>query len=144
MPATNRASQPTPTIINPNTSTQVSGDLYSSIGEVADKLERQALKHKEKLHNHKQRRGPRDPEVAAAIGANAGLDDGVVASSSESTEGVERVTEIHGKPMTVEEAAMEMESGDHDVLVFRDALNERVSVICRRRNGDLLVVEPDA
>lgn len=46
------------------------GDLYASIGEVVDKLERQALKHKEKMRHHKQRRGPRDPEVAATIEAN--------------------------------------------------------------------------
>ena len=49
---------------------QETGDLYASIREVADKLERQALKHKEKIHGHKHRHGPRDPEVAATIEAN--------------------------------------------------------------------------
>jgi putative sigma-54 modulation protein len=52
------------------TSHQETGDLYASIREVADKLERQALKHKEKIQNHKHRHGPRDPEVAATIEAN--------------------------------------------------------------------------
>ena len=50
------------------------GDLYASIGEVVDKLERQAQKHKEKRHDHKHRRGPRDPEIAAAIEANVTRD----------------------------------------------------------------------
>ena len=50
-------------------------DLYASINEVADKLERQALKHKEKLQQHKQRRTPRQPTVAAAIEANAAPDE---------------------------------------------------------------------
>jgi putative sigma-54 modulation protein len=49
---------------------QETGDLYASIREVADKLERQALKHKENIQNHKHRHGPRDPEVAATIEAN--------------------------------------------------------------------------
>jgi putative sigma-54 modulation protein len=49
---------------------QETDDLYASIREVADKLERQALKHKEKIQNHKHRHGPRDPEVAATIEAN--------------------------------------------------------------------------
>jgi len=49
---------------------QETGDLYASIREVADKLERQALKHKEKIQNHKHRHGPRDPGVAATIEAN--------------------------------------------------------------------------
>ena len=51
--------------------TEETGDLYASIGEVVDKLERQALRHKEKIRDHRLRRGPRDPEVAATIGANA-------------------------------------------------------------------------
>ena len=46
------------------------GDLYASIGEVADKLERQALKHKEKMKDYKHRQSPRDPDIAAAIEAN--------------------------------------------------------------------------
>ena len=45
-------------------------DLYASIGEVADKLERQVLKHKKKMQDYKHRRGPRDPEIAATIEAN--------------------------------------------------------------------------
>jgi len=51
--------------------TEETGDLYVSISEVVDKLERQALRHKEKIRDHRVRRGPRDPEVAATIGANA-------------------------------------------------------------------------
>jgi len=37
--------------------TEETADLYASIGEVVDKLERQALRHKEKVHDHKQRGG---------------------------------------------------------------------------------------
>ena len=56
------------------TSTEETADLYASIGEAVDKLERQVLRHKEKIHDHKHRRGPRDPEVAATIEANAAAD----------------------------------------------------------------------
>ena len=51
-------------------SQQETGDLYASIQEVVDKLERQAHKHKEKMQDHKHRRSPRDPEIAATIEAN--------------------------------------------------------------------------
>ena len=50
------------------------GDLYASIGEVADKLERQVLKHKEKLKDHKHHQSQRDPEIAAQIEANVARD----------------------------------------------------------------------
>ena len=43
------------------------GDLKASIGQVVDKLERQARRHKEKGHNHKHRQTQRDPDVAATI-----------------------------------------------------------------------------
>lgn len=53
------------------TSTEETEDLYHSISQAVDKLERQVLRHKEKIQDHKHRRGPRDPEVAATIEANA-------------------------------------------------------------------------
>jgi len=43
------------------------GELKASIGQVIDKLERQARRHKEKGHSHKRRQTPRDPEIAATI-----------------------------------------------------------------------------
>ena len=53
---------------------QETGDLYASILEVADKIERQVLKHKEKMQDHKHRQSQRDPEIAARIEANAARD----------------------------------------------------------------------
>lgn len=47
------------------------GDFRASISQVIDKLERQARRHKEKLHSHKRRQTPRDPKIAATIEAIA-------------------------------------------------------------------------
>ena len=47
-------------------------DLYASIGDVVDKLERQALKHKEKLANRKKRGGRR---IAAALPGRGDSDE---------------------------------------------------------------------
>jgi putative sigma-54 modulation protein len=65
--------------------TEETGDLYASIGEVVDKLERQALKHKQKIRDHRVRRGPRDPEVAATIGSSA-AEEGVEEPAGDSAE----------------------------------------------------------
>jgi putative sigma-54 modulation protein len=48
------------------------------------------------------------------------------------------------KPMTVDEAALEMESRADGVLVFRDAATERVNVLFRRKDGNLGLIEPGA
>jgi putative sigma-54 modulation protein len=48
------------------------------------------------------------------------------------------------KPMTLDEAAFEMEGRADGVLVFRDAATERVNVLFRRRDGNLGLIEPGA
>lgn len=48
------------------------------------------------------------------------------------------------KPMNLEEATLEIETRGDDVLVFRDAGNERVRVLYRRRDGNLGLIEPEA
>jgi len=60
---------------------QETGDLYASIAEVADKLERQILKHKEKQRVRKVKRGPRSPEAAAEMEALAARADAELADS---------------------------------------------------------------
>ncbi len=47
------------------------------------------------------------------------------------------------KPMTVEEAAMRMETSPQEVVVFRDAASERISILYRRRDGDLGLIVPE-
>jgi putative sigma-54 modulation protein len=48
------------------------------------------------------------------------------------------------KPMTLDEAALEMEGRGEAVLVFRDAVTERVSVLFRRKDGNLGLIEPES
>lgn len=124
--------------------TQETDDLYASIREVADKLERQALKHKEKMHHHKHRKGPRDPDTAAVIEANA----------SETTAAIEGAQPpappriVHEqrsrvKPLSAEDAALELEASGDQVLVFRNSRTERLNVLYRRNDGDFCLVESE-
>jgi putative sigma-54 modulation protein len=46
--------------------------------------------------------------------------------------------------MTVEEAALEVTSGDDGFVVFRDAATERVHVLYKRKDGNLGLIEPEA
>lgn len=48
------------------------------------------------------------------------------------------------KPMDLDEATMEIESREDDVLVFRDASSNRVRVLYRRRDGHLGLIEPES
>ena len=124
---------------------QETGDLYASIGEVADKLERQALKHKEKLHQHKHRKGPRDPDVAAAIEANATTEDESSGGSEAATADprIVRSQNYRLKPLLAEDAALELDGSNDEVLVYRDAHTNRLCVMYRKQDGNIGLIEPD-
>jgi putative sigma-54 modulation protein len=47
------------------------------------------------------------------------------------------------KPMGVDEAALALESSGQEVLVFRDATSDRISVLFRRGDGDLGLIVPE-
>ena len=45
---------------------------------------------------------------------------------------------------SIEEAALEVGASAEGVLVFRDASTERVSVLYKRKDGNLGLIEPEA
>ena len=55
-----------------------------------------------------------------------------------------RTTREAVKPMSVEDAAREIEAGGDGVVVFRDVDSRAISVLYRRRNGELTLVETEA
>lgn len=48
------------------------------------------------------------------------------------------------KPMSVEDAAREVETGGDGVVIFRNADSQAISVLYRRPNGELTLVETEA
>jgi putative sigma-54 modulation protein len=117
-------------------------DLYASIGDVVEKLERQALKHKEKLTTRKKR-GGRD--VAAAFPApevRARPKRGVQVGAAPRPR-IFPSDRYRLKPLSAEDAAMELESGGGDLLVFRDDQTYRVNVVYRRKDGNFGLVDPE-
>jgi len=123
--------------------TQETGDLYASIGEVIDKLERQALKHKEKMRNHKHRKSLRDPAVAAAMEVGAPAQEQAEALETAPAPRVHRSQGRRVKPLSAEDAVHELEATGEDLLIFRDARTDRISVVYRRGDGDFAVVESE-
>ncbi len=106
-----------------------SDDMYASIDLVADKLERQLKKFKER-HEHKR-------------GGQGGV---LPAETPEPTENeypsILRTKKFPVKPMDPEDAAMEMELVGHDFFVFLDANSNKVNVIYKRRDGNYGLIEP--
>ena len=109
------------------------GDLYSAIDQVMDKIEKQVKRHLSKI---KERRGEtlRTGEVL-----ETGLAPETAAGAEEP---VIRVEKLVAKPMDPEEAAMQLSLSPQDFLVFRNARSREINVVYKRRDGDLGLIEP--
>ena len=110
-------------------------DLYASIGQVLAKLEKQAKKLKDKYSWGKKRvkgvvtiRNAREVEEALP---------------PENTPRVIRSRRYAVKPMTVDEAVMQVQGSKDSFLVFRDAGSQRVNVLYRRNDGNFGLIEPE-
>ncbi len=107
-------------------------DLFTSIHSAAAKLEKQAIKVRDKWRDTK--RTPRKESQPEAPDAAPLVEDAQE----------RRVFHIDHhkkrKPMTLDEALIEMEK-DRDYLVFRDSETDHVNVLVRRRDGhyDLVI-----
>ena len=107
-------------------------DLYSSIDLVAEKLERQILRYKERIAAHVSRSGGREErEVAPAPPAVEDLQ-------------VVKTKRFAVKPAEVDEAVLQMDLLGHNFYVFRNARTDEVIVVYRRRDGHYGLIEPEA
>jgi len=111
------------------------GDLFTALTQALEKLEKQAVKHRAKWREKARRSEPRKTaESRPAEQAPAAVDGDL-------SPRVFRVNHHQRrKPMTVEEAVLQMEDG-REYLVYRDAEKECVSVLVRRRDGHFDLIE---
>jgi putative sigma-54 modulation protein len=119
------------------TATEESSDMAASLSTVMDKLARQVERRVGKLRERKRR----TPARATALWAGAGE------TPREAPDGQPRLIRSRrfvAKPMTVEEAVLEVEASADGLLVFRDATTRRMSVLFKRKDGHLGLIEPEA
>jgi putative sigma-54 modulation protein len=107
----------------------VTEDMYAAIDLAVDKLERQAKKHKEKIKDHKP--GERTARYTS------------VSSEPAQGERIIKTESIFIKPMSVDEAIMQIDVLNNDFLVFTNAQTQKVNVLYRRRDGNLGLIEPE-
>lgn len=127
-------------------SKEISNDMYASVDAVIEKLDRQVRKFKDKIKNHK----PRTQEETHKY-------KHVILEVKDETEKVENVQEeeppiipheiIHKeqiplKPMTVDEALMQIQLLEEPFLVFINLETSQVNVLYPRGNNTYGLIEP--
>jgi putative sigma-54 modulation protein len=136
------------------TAKEETGDLYSAIDLASDKLEHRARKHTEKITSHKvsprsRRAQIEAPEVTPPPerADGPGLRMEVLrAGSFGRRKGPEVINtkRLPVKPMSVEEAVMQMDLMSNEFLVFRNAATDILSVVYRRKDGDYGLIAPES
>ena len=113
-------------------------DAFLAMQSAVDKLERQAARNKHKLIDVRRHPNQRvAPPAATADSSADAQEDG----SDRGREQVVRSNSVAPKPMTVEEAIIQIEELDRDHLTYRDAEGGGIRVLLRRRDGRLELVE---
>jgi len=108
---------------------EASADMRASIDQLVDKLERQVQRYRQK----RRRRTGRDN--GAHLGAEPPSHEG-------SEPEIVKTKQFPVKPMSPEEAVLQLELVGHDFFVFENAETSEVNVVYRRRDGDYGLIEP--
>lgn len=111
-------------------------DFFASVDAVTEKLEQQVRKLKERTKNHK---GRANATTVASLLAEVPEETPAVAAAQEPD--VVRRKRIAIKPMTADEASLQMDLLNHDFFAFVNAETEQVSILYRRQDGDNGVLE---
>jgi putative sigma-54 modulation protein len=114
------------------TATTSNSDMYQSLSQTIDKIEKQALKLKNKVidKSHRAKR-------ATSIVPNP-----TEVKPEPARPRVIRSRRYAVKPVTVDEAAMLLAEERDGFLVFRNSENQKISVIHTRKDGNLGLIEP--
>ncbi len=112
---------------------EATDDMYASIDQVLDKLERQIHKHKTKLDKSiKQGAFKEKPLFSDEINFDDYTEPKIV-----------KTKRFALKPMSTEEAMLQMDLIGHSFFVFTNAETDEVNVLYRRKDGNYGLIEPE-
>ena len=104
-------------------------DIYASIDGVMEKVDRQIRRHKEKLKDRKHH----SKEIISDV-----------AEDSETTEPqIIKVRKFAPKPITAQDAVMQITLSGDGFLMFSNSQTNQVNVVYKRKDGNYGWIEPD-
>ncbi len=107
------------------------GEMYSAIDLLIEKIERRVKRYKEKLVDRKHQGNKAEAAPAGSPGEDR-------------IPQIIKTKRFDLKPMLPEDAVMQMELLDKDFFIFANARNGSVNVIYKRKDGNVGLIEPAA
>lgn len=105
-------------------------DLYAAIDLVSEKLERQIRKNKTRIAQRKSKTN--DIEI------NTDFDNSEI---EEAKDKVVKRKQMDTKPMSEEEAILQMNMLGHEFFIYKDDENGNTCILYKRKDGDLGIIE---
>ena len=110
---------------------EVTGDMYASIDNVIAKLERQIIRHRTKLEKNLKAEAFNEPVPE------------YVEEDEEEGPRIVRNKRFSIKPMSIDEAVLQMDLLGHSFFVFTNSETEDINVLYTRKDGNLGLIEPE-
>lgn len=113
-------------------------NLYAAIDVVYDKLNKQLRKYKKRLQDkHKSNESIRFDSIEE-------IEENDYSSDEDHVDIViERTKKFGVKPMSPEEAVLQMDLLEHDFYMFRNSESNGISIVYRRKNGGYGLIESE-
>ena len=109
---------------------------FEALHQLVDKVEVQARKAHEKQVDRRRRGGNDHHRWPVGVLEQGSVGGGVTPRVIENSQ-------ISIKPMTIEEAALELDVSEHGFVVFRDSTNDRLSVLYKRKDQHYGLIAPE-
>jgi putative sigma-54 modulation protein len=118
-----------------------SQDMYASIDAAADRIERQLKKHKARLQDHHKPNGHGAEWTPVEVRHDV---LNVYEDPAKASHHVVKSTQFQAKPMTVDEAILQLELLDSSFYVFQNAKDRTINVLFKRDDGAFGLLEARA
>ncbi|MFR7489928.1 MAG: ribosome hibernation-promoting factor, HPF/YfiA family [Romboutsia timonensis] len=113
-------------------------NLYAAIDVVYDKLNKQLRKYKKRLQDRHQ------SNESIRFDAIEDTEENDYSSNEDNLDIVIKRTKKFGvKPMSPEEAVLQMDLSEHDFYMFRNSESNGISIVYRRKNGGYGLIESE-
>lgn len=118
---------------------EASPDIYASIDLVSEKLERQVKKYRGKLVSRSQG-GHKEALVSEGFTSSGETEETEAETAAPL---IVKTKHFMVKPMTPEEACLQLELVGHDFYVFKSSETNETAVVYRRRDGNYGLIESE-
>ena len=112
-------------------------NIFAAMDEAYERVEKQLIKFRSKSKGHHNRNAKTSEKIARALGMVEA--EGIL---SENHPKIVRSSVSTSKPMSVEEASLQLEISSEPFLVFMNQNTNIVNVIHKRKDGNHGLIEP--